>query len=322
MLACSNTATVGRTGDAQLPDAAQDAPTDAPDDAAADSSDASDAGTDTDTSDAGTDCARPWVLMISNLGDAAQVVRFSLVGEPTRCADLTAEGMIPPTTVDVEALNEDVIFVIGPDAVVAIDVASDTVLFRNDGVDAPDAQAFALRSDPPWMGVAWFSDIGRITQYTGVSITGEEQVWSAPAMMVGVSAHRDPRYAYGLSFDNEWSVFNPFNGMEIESVDGLRLYKPTVVGDPPRVAGGGASGGLESVRTGLFGEPLTTRLIDGCVPQEAVPHPLNPDQVIVRCGREGTTAVLADVIADESRVLIGPDASEPTRTIQGLGILE
>jgi hypothetical protein len=263
--------------------------------------------------------------MVARARDATSIVRFSLVhAEPVRCADLLAEGTLPPSTIDVEALSAERVVAVGPDAVVAIDVATDSVAWRVDGVaDAVDAQAFVVRSDPPWIGVAWWLESSRVGRITGTSASGDDtRTWDLPVPIVGVSAHADPRYAYASSWDrNLLHVFAPFSRTVVDDVSLRPMYKPHVIaGEPPRIAGGGRTGGI---RMGTLDDPsnVIVRVIDGCDPREAAPRPGHVDEVIVRCG-EPSVASLANVATGETRVLLGPGPAAPELDVRGLGIFE
>ncbi len=242
--------------------------------------------------------------------------------DPAPCDELWAEGTLSASAIDVEALDEDTVVVAGPDAVTAIDVRSDTVRWTTEGVpDAVDAQAFALRSDPPWIGVAWWLESSRVGRITGTSAEGETMEWTWPVQVVGVSAHPDPRYVYASGWDNGLHVISPFAGMVIEELDVLSLWKlHAVVGEtPPRIAGG--EGGM---RMGELYDPplLFARVIDGCAIRESAPRPGDTDEAIVRCGESPSSVLLADVSIDVSTVLLEPTASDPTLHVSGLGILE
>ena len=268
-------------------------------------------------------CPRPWALMLAHGASGTYVARFSFAtAAPERCDDLRAGGSLSASAIDVEALDEAVVVVVGPDALTAIDVATDTVRWTTPGVtDAIDAQAFALRSDPPWLGVAWWLESSRVGRITGTSNVGDTMEWTWPEQIVGASAHPDPRYVYASGWDNGLFVIAPFSGMVIEELDVLRMWKPHVVvgEDPPRMAGG--EGGM---RMGELADPplLFARIIDGCAIRESAPRPGAIDEAIVRCGDAPSSVVLADVIADESRVLLEPNAADPTLHVSGIGVLE
>lgn len=261
--------------------------------------------------------------MLAHGTDGTFVARVSLAeAEPTRCDDLWAEGALTRMAIDVEALDEETVVVAGPDAVTAIDVSSDTIRWTVPGVaDAIDAQAFALRSDPPWIGVAWWLESSRVGRITGTSIAGATSEWTWPVQIVGASAHPDPRYVYAMGWDNGLRVIAPFSGVVIEELDVLSLWKPHVVAeDPPRMAGGQRG----SMRMGPLSDPpmLFARLIDGCAIRESAPRPGDADEAIVRCGDAPSSVILADVIANESRVLLEPNAADPLLHVSGIGVLD
>ena len=327
-IGCQNTAVVGFRASDGAVDASVDAFTE-PVDGSTDGGGPSDGRMPEDgfANDGGrltAPCARPWALMMANGSDGSFVARSSLAGaEPVPCDPLFGEGTLPSILYDVEALDEDTVVVVGPGAVRAIDVRTDTVRWSTLGeVAARDAQAFVLRSDPPWVGVAWWVKSSRAGTITGYSSEGERTEWTWPVEVVGAAAHPDPRYVYASGWDNGLFVIAPFSGMIVEELDALSLWKlHTLVGDdPPRVAGGQSG----SLRMGEISDPplLFARVIDGCAVRESAPAPGDPNLAIVRCGETMSSVILVDVITDEFHVLIEPDAANPRLTVTGISVFE
>ncbi len=266
-------------------------------------------------------CPGPWALMVAHGLEGTRVVRFT-VGEdaPQRCADLWAEGTLTETALDVEAFDEGTIVVAGPDAVLGIDTNTDTVLWTIPGIaEAVDVQAFAVRTEPPWMGLAWWLESSRVGRITAASTTGATVDWEWPEQVVGAAPHQDPRYVYAPGRNNGLHVIEPFSGTIIETFDALAMPKPHVVPTrPPRLV----SGHRGSLYVGTLSEPpaLYARIIRDCMVREGAPMPGNPDEILVRCGDEQSSVSLVNIETGDERVLLGPDATDPSLHVSGLGV--
>ncbi len=272
-------------------------------------------------------CALPWAIVLAygttsaGDGDEAYIARFSLMGEePTRCDDLRAMGTLPASSMDVEALDETTLVVVGPDSVVAVDVETDTVRWTHPGrSDAVDAQAFAVRGDPPWMGVAWWLESSRVGAVQGFS-ADDRRDWRFDGQFLGVAGHPSEPLVYAAGLTSGLHVIEPFSGSEMAVLPLRNLPKPHVASGPLRIAG---VRHLSSVRTAeLTGTGTVVRSIDGCVPQEVAPSPRHEDEVVVWCGADAGRVSLVHTATEVATPLLGPGAADPDLEIRGLGILQ
>jgi hypothetical protein len=293
----------------------------------------SDAGPNIDPS-----CPRPWVTVVIQDADSARIARLRMGdAHPMRCTDLRAGGELPRTTADAEQLDANTIVAVGPDGIFAIDIATDRVRWtRPAAADVENAQAFAIRAEPPWMGIRWSRRFPQPDDLSAITADGSETrelPWPSDGErelnVVGLS--RDPSSSSLLVADyRRLYRVDPFIGLttttlisQLDHYYSLTKFHATRGTATPRVAGADENAWTvvdlndpPEIRSN--GRPSTCPDLS-----EGAPDPQNGNRIFLRCGASDSMYLFwHDVERDMGEVVLGGTSTEPNLTLAGLGVVE